>query len=242
MRFTRRDVRDFMELAVGYGLILLALWSPLPRQRWIDLIALVWVLLVTAVSFDGLKANGLRECGFLRSLWVVGVALLMAAAGIALAAKLGTLRGPRSVGFFVQRYWAYAIWACLQEFLLLDFFLRRLIRLLRGTIAAIAVTTVLFTMAHLPNPILMPLTLVWAVIACLLFLRYRNLYTLGIAHAVLGVCIAITVPGQADHNMRVGLGYLTYRPHHHRPHYRNQSPQTVSTAAWVMADAPTRRR
>lgn len=240
VRATRGRRRDVVELAVGYGLILLALWSPLPRQRWIDWVALVWVLLVTALSFDGLTANGLRERGFLPSLWVVGAALLLTAIVVALAAVFHTLNAPHHIEFFVRRYWAYAIWSLLQEFLLLDFFLRRLLRLLGSRSAAIAMAAALFTLAHLPNPILMPLTLLWGLIACALFLRYRNLYTLGMAHAIFGICIAITIPAQADHNMRVGLGYLTYRPHHHH-RYRNQRPQTVSTAAWVMADAPTRR-
>lgn len=71
----------------------------------------------------------------------------------------------------------------------------------------------LFTAAHIPNPVLMPLVLVWGLVACTVFMRHRNVYALGIAHAVLGITIAITVPSTADHNMRVGLGYLTYRPH-----------------------------
>jgi hypothetical protein len=237
----RRDFRDVLDLSVGYGLILLAIWTPQPWQRWFSWAALVWVLLATALCFDGWTANGLREHGFFRSLWVVGVALLLAAGAVALSGSLHALHTPHSPASFVRRYWAYAIWAFLQEFLLLDFFLRRLLRLLRGKTAAVLVTAVLFALAHLPNPVLAPLVLVWGGIACALFLRYRNLYTLGMAHAIFGICIAVTVPAQVDHNMRVGLGYLTYRPHHHRQHHLNQSPQTVSTAAWVMAEAPTRR-
>ena len=53
----------------------------------------------------------------------------------------------------------------------------------------------LFALAHLPNPILAPITLIWGLAACLLFLRYRNLYPLMIAHAILGITIAITIPG-----------------------------------------------
>jgi hypothetical protein len=60
-----------------------------------------------------------------------------------------------------------------------------------------------------------------------------------VTHAILGICVALTVPGPVDHNMRVGLGYLTYRPPHH--HHRSQKDHTVSTVAWVMAEAPTRR-
>lgn len=232
--------RDLIELAVGYGLIMLAIWSPRPWQRSFDWLALVWVLAVTVLRFDGFTANGLREKGFLRSFWVVETALLLAGVAVVIAARLDTLHLPPTPLDFIRRYWAYAIWAILQEFLLLDFFLRRLQRVLRSTAMAIIATAVLFATAHLPNPILTPITLLWGAIACLLFLRYRNIYTPGIAHAIFGICIAITVPGQMDHNMRVGLGYLTYRPHHHR-HHQNHIPQMVSTQACVMDEAPTRR-
>jgi hypothetical protein len=48
--------------------------------------------------------------------------------------------------------------------------------------------------------------------ACTLFLRYRNLYALGLAHGILDLCIAISVPDAVTHHMMVGLGYLHY-PH-----------------------------
>jgi membrane protease YdiL (CAAX protease family) len=234
----QRGRRDLVDLAVGFGLILTAIWTPQPWQRWVDWTALAWVLLITTMTFDGWDANGLRESGLLRSLWVVGAALAVAGVAIVLSARLNTLHAPDSVSSFVRRYWAYAVWAFLQEFLLLDFFLRRFLRVMRGKMVAVVVTAGLFTIAHLPNPVLAPLALLWALIACALFLRYRNLYTLGMAHAIFGICIAITVPAHADRNMRVGLGYLTYRAHHH---HLNHIPQMVSTVAWVMDDAPTRR-
>ncbi len=93
----------------------------------------------------------------------------------------------------------------------------------------------LFSLAHLPNPVLTPVTLVWGIAACILFLRYRNIYTLGLAHGILGLCVAVIVPDSIQHHMRVGIGYYRYHPH------RNHIPQIVSTDAWVMAAAPTRR-
>jgi membrane protease YdiL (CAAX protease family) len=231
---------DLLELWFGYGLILLAIWTPRPWQFWLDWAALAFVVVVTALSFDGWTANGLRERGFVASLWVVGAALAVAIAAVLVAVSLHTLHAPHSVALFVRRYWDYAIWAVFQQFLLLDFFLRRLQRLLLSAWSAVLATAGLFALAHVPNPVLVPVTLVWGAVACALFLRYRNVYTLGMAHAIFGICIAVTVPGQVDHNMRVGLGYLKYQPHLHR-HHRNQRPQIVSTVAWVMAEAPTRR-
>jgi membrane protease YdiL (CAAX protease family) len=80
---------------------------------------------------------------------------------------------------------------------------------------AAVVAAAIFAVAHLPNPILVPVTLFWGFAACLLFVNYRNLYTLAMAHAILGITLGLTVPGPVDHNMRVGLGYLTYA-HTHR--------------------------
>lgn len=234
-----RKRRDLLELFIAYGLVLLTLWTPQPWQRLFYLTALAWVACATWVSFDGWSAMGLRIPGSLRAFWVVGVALLLAALAAGLAGRFRTLQLPGDPAMFVKRYWSYAIWAFLQEFLLLDFVLLRLLRLLPGTKTAAIAAASLFALAHLPNPILAPATLVWGLVACLIFVQYRNVHTLAIAHAIFGICIAVTVPSRVDHHMRVGLGYLTYRAHDH--HHRSQKDHIVSTQAWVIAEAPTRR-
>ena len=102
------------------------------------------------------------------------------------------------------------IWAFMQQFVLLDFFLLRLLRVLPSRGAAIFAAAALFSIAHLPNPLLTIATLAWGLAACAIFLKYRNLYVLGIAHGILGLCIAVSVPNTIHHHMRVGLGYLRY--------------------------------
>jgi hypothetical protein len=47
---------------------------------------------------------------------------------------------------------------------------------------------------------------------CEMFRRYRNIFPLGLVHAVLGLTIAASLPDSLLHHMRVGLGYLTYHP------------------------------
>lgn len=127
----------------------------------------------------------------------------------------------------------------MQQFLMQEYFLLRLLRLLPSPTWAATTAAGIFALAHLPNPILTPVTLLWGFTACLIFLKFRNIYPLAIAHAIFGICIAITIPGPVVHNMRVGLGYLRYRAP--RPLHLSQSDQRVSTVAWVMADAATRR-
>lgn len=235
---------DLLELSIGYALILLACWTPQPWQRQFYWAGLTWVVLSTAFSFDGWSVMGFRPSSFLRSFWIVGLALVVAASAVWVASRLHTLHAPDYPVLFLKRYWAYMIWAFLQEFLLMDFFLLRLLRLLADKKTAVMAAACLFALAHLPNPVLAPVTLLWGIAACLLFLQYRNLYTLGMAHAIFGICIATTVPGPIDHNMRVGLGYLYYRaPDCHAPghHQRSQIDHIVSTQACVIADAATRR-
>jgi membrane protease YdiL (CAAX protease family) len=213
----RRRSRDLIEFAVAYGLISLAIWTPRPWQQWLGVTVLTWVLAAIWLSFDGWRAMGLRVVRIWSAAWVVGVALVLAAVAIGLAVRLHTLHLPRFPAQFLQRYWSYTIWAFLQEFLLLSFFFPRLLRLLPNKYAAAVAATVMFALMHLPNPVLTPLTLIWGYAACLIFLRYRNIYAPALAHAIFGICIAITIPGWVDHNMRVGLGYLTYREPRRHP-------------------------
>jgi membrane protease YdiL (CAAX protease family) len=102
------------------------------------------------------------------------------------------------------------MWAAIQQIVLQWFFLSRSLRLLSRPPSAVALTAGLFAVAHLPNPILTFLTLFFGLASCYFFLYYRNLVPLALAHAILGISIGITVPGSIDHNMRVGISYLTY--------------------------------
>ena len=49
-------------------------------------------------------------------------------------------------------------------------------------------------------------------VSCALFRRYRNLYALGLAQCLLGLCFAVCVPDTLSHHLSVGLGYLRYHP------------------------------
>jgi hypothetical protein len=216
---TNRRRRDLLELTVGYTLILIVLWTPRPWQRVLYCIAALYLIATLCRSFEGWPAMGLRTANLARSIWTVAAALLIAAVAILIARCVHTLNLPDGALPFLRRYWGYALWAFAQQLLLQDFFLARFRRLIRSSILAAFAATLTFSLAHLPNPILTIVTFVWGFAACLLFLRYRNLYPLAIAHAIFGIAIAVTLPGPLTRNMRVGLGYLTYPAHH--PGYRN---------------------
>jgi len=222
---THSKRRNLIELSIGYALILLVIWTPRPWQKMLYWAPVLWIFVASWLSFESWQAMGLRSASFLRSLWVVGAALLLAAAAVLLAIRLGALHVPATPLLFFKTYIGYALWSFVQQFLLLDFFLLRLLRLLPGRRTAAIAAATIFALAHLPNPILVPMTLLWGLASCLLFLHYRNLYPLALAHAILGITVAITVPGPVSHNMRVGLGYLKYRPP--GEYHRSQSDHIV---------------
>jgi membrane protease YdiL (CAAX protease family) len=211
---TRR--RAFLELAVSYSLILLVIWTPNPFQRILYIAAVIVLAFILARSFESCDRLGLRRTNLARSLWIAIAALVLAAVIILIAAHLHTLRTPPTAGAFIARYWGYALWAFVQQILLQDVFLRRLLILLPSPRAAALTAALIFALAHLPNPILTPITFVWGFLSCTLFLRYRNIIPLAIAHAALGITLAITIPSPLIRNMRVGLGFLHYGHRHHR--------------------------
>lgn len=197
-----------LEVAIAFGLILLVLWSERPTQTIVGLLTFFWILVSTLRSHRNAESLGLRLSGLRRSLWIVGTAGLAAAGLLWIASQVHTLHIV-GVGHSVEAsIVAYMLWALVQQFILQDFFLPRMLRILPSRTAAVIVTGALFAVAHIPNPLLMIATLVWGIVACALFLRYRNLYSLGIAHGILGLCLAISIPTAIHHQMRVGIGYL----------------------------------
>ena len=225
-----RRRRDLLELSVGYGLILLVLWTPPPWQRRLYLVAAAFLIAASIRPGEGWRGLGFSARNLLPSSLFALAALAVAGVSVAFAAHRGVLHAPMTLGNFFRRYAGYMLWSFAQQFLLQDFFLLRFCRLLPGrTALAVVAAAGIFAAAHLPSPILVLFTLIWGLIACAAFVRYRNLYPLSVAHAILGISVAICLPGPVTHNMRVGLGYLRYGHRYGHHLHRRMSDQTVST-------------
>jgi len=206
---TAGDRRPLWELAAGYGFLLAALWSE-GDLRWIWAVALaLWILGDTVYHRPSLRQLGLGGTGFLDSLWIVGAAVVAGAAMLLVAHLTGTLHRYALNRSLLAVATGYLIWTLQQQFMLQSFFFLRLERLL-GSPKAVWAAAGLFALAHLPNPVLVPATLAAGLVFCELFRRHRNIYTLAIAQAVLGMCLAAAVPDALHHHMRVGIGYLSW--------------------------------
>ncbi len=201
--------RDFIELLVGYGAIMGVIWSP---ERWqpilspFVLVLTLGIILARRPSRDDL---GLGWRGLIPSFWILPAAVGLAAVSILAAARLGTLHPLYHADF--PHVAGYILWTIYQQVLLQDYFMPRLLNLLPNQFDATCLSGVLFAAAHMPNLVLTAATLIWGIVSTAAFLRYRNLWMLGLAQGLLGLCFAICVPDALQHHLRVGLGYLHYQ-------------------------------
>ncbi|HEX3663347.1 MAG TPA: CPBP family intramembrane glutamic endopeptidase [Acidobacteriaceae bacterium] len=207
--------REVAELAIGYGLILITVWTRNPEQRFFYWSAFAWIAITGWLSRNRSRPIGLGIQGLWRSLWIVAGATALFFIGLGIAARVHSLHklyGPLPFGVHI---FEYSLWALMQQYILQVYVLLRLLRVGMGRASAVALATLLFVIVHMPNPVLVPAVLIWGAASCLLYLRYRNLYPLAIAHGLLGMCLAVGVPNALHHHMRVGIGYLDYP--NHRP-------------------------
>src|SRR5207302_3457830 len=169
--------RDLAELMLGYATIVGVIWTPERLQRILSPIALLLTLLVVLARRRSRDELGLGIRGILRSIWILPAAIALAALSVFVVTKLGTLHPLYKADF--THISGYVLWTIYQQFLLQDYFMDRLLRLLSNEAAAVILAGTLFALAHLPNLVLTAATLVWGIVSCALFRRYRSLWVLG---------------------------------------------------------------
>ena len=200
---------DAVQVGVVFALIMVAVWTPPGRVSTIvSLVATLCILWFAVRSRYSVREMGLgRTESAAMVILVSGILLIVA---IVFAGWLLRDLGPAQPVPW-GRAWKYGIWALEQEFILQSFFFVRLESLL-GSRRAVMAAALLFAATHVPSPLLTGLSLIGGLLFCEMFRRYRNIFPLGMIHAAIGLTIAASLPDSLLHHMRVGLGYLLYRP------------------------------
>jgi hypothetical protein len=199
--------RDWVEIAIVFALILAAVWTPVGRPNAFFVVAAVLCVLGFAVAgrWSASELGLTRPLAGVRYIVLVGALLCGAVVliGIPLRFAGDGYRLPLSQSLL------YMAWSLAQQFILQCLFFVRLESLL-GSRRAVVAAAGLFTVVHLPSPLLTFLSFCGGMLFCELFRRWRNLYPLGIIHGALGLTIATSLPDQWLHHMRVGIGYLRF--------------------------------
>jgi hypothetical protein len=203
---TLRRIAVLEPLAV-FSLIMAYIWELRHSHHLMWLWILAFMILSHLVRQErveglGFHLTNLRECldEFLPAL--IFLFLSMVAVGM----LLQTTRHIRFGDAFLA-WFGYLPWGIFQQYLLNGFCLNRFARAMAPRDASLA-SAALFCGVHLPNWFLMGVTLLAGYCSARLYLRHRNLYFLGIAHATVGFLLFLVVPDSISHHLVVGPGWF----------------------------------
>jgi Type II CAAX prenyl endopeptidase Rce1-like len=196
-----------LEPIAVFVLIMAYIWELRFRYHSSWTIILAFILLSHLLHHEGAESLGFRTRDFRQCMQeflpvLVFVALLLVGAGI----LLHTTR-PIRFGDACLAWPGYLPWGTVQQYLLNGYFLNRLVRVMPVRSAPVA-SAMLFSGAHLPNWFLMLVTLLAGYICARVYLRHKNLYFLGFAHATVGFLLFLVVPDSISHHLVVGPGWF----------------------------------
>jgi hypothetical protein len=198
--------RNLAEIGLVFTLIMFAIWTPQGAVNLFVSTAAAACVIACAVA----GTWGPSELGLTRPLSGAGYILL---AGMLFCGVIALIGLPlKHFGPGYSPPWStscqYGAWSLQQEFILQSLFFLRLEAVL-GSRRAVIAAAFLFSVAHLPSPVLTVFSFFGGLLFCESFRRWRNLFPLGLIHAALGLTIAANLPDKWLHHMRVGIGYLT---------------------------------
>lgn len=177
----------------------LALFGVL-RHWWIDSRDLKSV-------FIPVKCARIVYCEMYMAFFACGTAILVIA-GLGNPAAFALPDLARRFAVSVLFYLGNALW---QQILLNGYFYPRLNQAFCGNQEkAIIAVGALFALVHLPNPVLVPVTMLGGMLSAYFFQKTRNIYVLVIAHAILAVAVMYLLPESWHHHLRIGPGYFLW--------------------------------
>jgi hypothetical protein len=203
--------RNWLALAEPTGiflLIMLYIWQLRESHPsfWLFILGLIIVSHLwrgEAMESLGFQTANLKLCIELISPVVVFLALLLLALGI-------LLQTTRDIEFErgIMGFVGYCFWGLFQQYLLNSYFVNRLMAVAADRNQAAWVAALFFAAAHTPNWFLMLVTVVAGYWCARVYLKYRNLYFLGLAHGAIGFLLYLTVPDTISHHLIVGPGWF----------------------------------
>ena len=177
---------------------------------WIPLLA--FVVSTHIARGETLRSLGLTSVGFVAGLRAAWPYVTLAAGSLILYGALaGTLR-PISMQIAGKDLFLYCWWGLFQQYILNGYFLNRIrqVRDFGEPHRAALCAAILFSLIHLPNYALMIAALVGGYAAARVYLRYRNLFLLGLAHGLFGFLLFWTLPDSLTHHLYIGSRFLTW--------------------------------
>lgn len=205
----RVDWLNLAEPATVFALIMLYIWRL--RYTW----PLAWIFILGFLILShilrrepaaslGFRWSNFRECVERMAPALLLLALSLIAGGV-------LLQTMRNISFEhgLLCLAVYCPWGLFQQYLLNGYLANRLLAALPVRHVPL-IAAALFSGTHLPNWFLMLVTFAAGYYSTKIYMRYRNVYFLGLAHGVIGTALFLVIPDSISHHLTVGPGFFLH--------------------------------
>lgn len=192
---------------------LIAEWVVLAFVGHSKLITAIPIVLAVGLMVFSHRERGetLRDIGFRTDNFFAACRLLLlptALAVIAIVVAGWVMNHAMLVGHFRARFIWLPLWALFQQYALNGFINRRAqLALGKGT-KSIILVAIVFSLLHLPNPLLAVVTLLGGFIWAAAYQRQPNLFAAALSHAAVSITLALTISPSLLNSLRVGFKYF----------------------------------
>jgi len=205
----RVDWLNLAEPATVFALIMLYIWRlrytwPLAWIFILGILILSHVLRREPAASLGFRWSNFWECVERLAPALLLLALLLIAGGV-------LLQTIRNISFEhgLLCLAVYCPWGLFQQYILNGYLANRLLAVLPVRHVPL-IAAALFSGTHLPNWFLMLVTFAAGYYSTKIYMRYRNVYFLGLAHGVIGTALFLVIPDSISHHLTVGPGFFLH--------------------------------
>jgi len=111
-------------------------------------------------------------------------------------------------GNFRSRFFWLPVWALFQQYTLNGFINSRAQVALGKGAGSIVLVAIVFSLLHLPNPILAVVTLLGGFIWAAIYQKQPNLFACALSHSAVSITMALTISPGLLNSLRVGFKYF----------------------------------
>ena len=192
---------------------LIAEWVVLSFAGRSKLIIAIPTLLALGLMYFSHRERGetFSEIGFRTDNFLAACRLLLLPTAIvmALIVAVGWLASHSiSLAPWRNRFLLLPLWAVFQQYVLNGFINRRAQLAFGKGAKSVVLVAFVFSLFHLPNPLLAILTFVGGLIWAAVYQRRPNLFALALSHALSSLTLALAISPKLLESLRVGFKYF----------------------------------